>query len=406
MSNRFTSIPGLLILAASFAACNNDDIQNNLSSAKPKEIIVISQDPTGSGSLIQSLHILEPGGALRWRKESWGIFTGGFAADDVNLYVAGVAADNSKKTIAYNINTGTQVWANSSATESNSGLTVRNDTLYCILTIPNGSGSDGYVAAYNTKTGAQYWKTRITNPNPPFVFFLEGSTVYYIFFEPATVTTRMGAFDINTKTVKWSASLGALFATVPTVPAWSGDRIFVADNVNRMRAYSKTDGTLLWMNPDRKFDQPVYSDGKLYASGTLNSNLPDNGVYCFDAGTGTVKWFQRSDYLFSVTAFANPVNSNIVMAGLDSVYFLKSFHPQTGAQVWRTVVQKDPAWFDAVQYPMSVGEDVYALQVRTSLSGFQRIKSRIFKYNIRSGAILDSIDINRDISGFRILRTE
>lgn len=393
----------IFIILTGTIACKKEESNRGNSGKKPKEIVVITQDPSASGGNISSLFVLEANGSVRWKKESWGGIIATTANDSGVLVVTGITPDHYHRVLGYDINSGSKLWSDSSLTESLSLFLHKKDTLYGFLTVPiSGSSANHYVVAYSSKTGLEFWRTFIPTPYGPYTGILDDKTIYYVYFD--AMGTILVKFDLNSRSIIWSSNISLVWATVPTRPVMSSDKIFIADNLNRMCAFSKASGALLWRNQDKKFDQAIYNNGYVYTSGTLNNNSADNGMYCLDPNSGAIKWFQRSDYLFSTPEFAAPANSEVILAGSDSISFVKSFDPFTGSQKWRANVQKNSNWIEHFEYPISTGSEAYALNVRISNAGGARLKSRIFIYDINSGSPVDSIDLNRDIIDFDIYR--
>lgn len=155
------------------------------------------------------------------------------------------------------------------------------------LVVPMENSGDSFLAAVDTKTGKNAWKTarpRGTNWTTPTVRTVSDKEAEVLFQGPKGVT----AYDLETGSEKWSNKAGG---SIPTVTLVENDLLVSLDAGGVARLTKKEKGwEEVWNAAKLRTGDttPLFYDGKVY---TVD---PKPGVvYCTDAKTGKPVWDEK-----------------------------------------------------------------------------------------------------------------
>jgi outer membrane protein assembly factor BamB len=184
---------------------------------------------------------------------------------------------------------------------------IANETIYLSVTTDNSPGeSEGYIGAYDIKTGDQLWKqTALSAPKTPTI---DDELLFVATTVPETLESSNGglyALDAATGNIAWRRTEMQRW----TSPLVAGDRLFTS-NTNGAYALNKTTGETIW-EVDNIGQLSDGSDGAVsYSNGTI---FFSDGT-ALNATDGSVKW-RISD---ERSVFSNHIVSN------GQVYYLRT----------------------------------------------------------------------------------
>lgn len=152
------------------------------------------------------------------------------------------------------------------------------------LIVPMDNSGDSFLAAIDTQTGKNVWKMsrpRESNWVTPLLREITSDTTEVIFQGPKDLT----AYDLNTGKEKWSEKAPG---SAPTPTVAEGYLVAPSGGVT---VYKISDDKLeeLWKSPKYRtgYASPLYYDGFLYATNSTGI------VSCADIKTGDTKWQER-----------------------------------------------------------------------------------------------------------------
>jgi len=348
------------------------------------------------------LTVFEPNGSVRWKKPRSGSNSQdeNIAYGNGMLFFVDPVTNTTEDLYALDINTGATVWSIRNSSEKKHYLVVRNDTLFCgTNTSYPGLGS---VAAFNTRTGALYWRKQLNYPYWPLFLNLDGNTLFFIVSFTTGTDSKLISFNINTQTVNWeSASLGINIATGFSQISVSGSRVAVRNGTKLIMVLDRNTGTTVWTKPGIPFEPPIVHENKLFTFCYRDINYPPGndslmGLYGFDITTGSVLWKRHIRIEYGGT---NPfISGNMLFhSGMtnDSARgpvrgYLKGFDFATGNEVWN--VTTGIAYEQLCRHLVCVGNNVYAFKYPPT-SGGPGLFARIVRYDYSTGQTKDSISI-------------
>ena len=176
------------------------------------------------------------------------------------------------------------------------------------LIVPMDNAGESFLAALDTKTGKNLWKTersRDINWVTPVIRELN-STDAEVFYQSQK---ELVAYDAADGKKKWSHKAGS---SSPTPTLAEGLFLTSSDGLSMMKP---TENKLeeVWKSAKYRtgYSSPLFYDGKIYAA------IPSTGtVYCIDAKTGKAVWDEKVPGKGKQTFSASPV------AGDGKVYVL------------------------------------------------------------------------------------
>ncbi|HEV3152848.1 MAG TPA: PQQ-binding-like beta-propeller repeat protein [Candidatus Baltobacteraceae bacterium] len=266
------------------------------------------------------------------------------------IVVPCLVAGNSQKNAmcGINISTGMRQWAyyddcnclppaGVSAGAVASGSTV-------VFDYADGSTGSSYVAAVNAATGARIWASAALPHGPDFYSAaIGGGQVYY------NTGSGLCAASLTSGTTAWCATVGSEPAM-----AYSGGVLYVNTSNNGVYAFNASTGTQIWQytptagNYSGNNDPPAVANGVVYVSGVgFNGNL-----YAINASNGSLIYNTSADGSAAYTTSSPTVAHNVVYVECGS--FVCAFNSATGALLYSPgssgTQQVSPAVVNGVVY--------------------------------------------------------
>lgn len=142
---------------------------------------------------------------------------------------------------------------------------------------------------------------------------------------PTPLTKLAGARTIETR---WSRSVGEGVGASAgrLVPAFNGERIYLADHAGNLYALDATDGTTVWQ---QETGQP-FSAGPEFAAGSLLLGTREAEALAYDSADGALRW--RSRVSSEVLAVPRVADGVVVVHSIDG--WLAGLDLATGARQW------------------------------------------------------------------------
>ena len=219
---------------------------------------------------------------------------------------------------------------------------VNDGTLYLAVTTDNSpSGGEGFVAAYDGKSGRRTWKQgNVPAPEPPAV----GEDLLYFAASVPTLGDSGGLFAVDA-----TSGQPAWRQTAPlqwTDPVVADGTVYAA-NRNGASAIDATSGETVWSTED------VGGLAKGLGSGSvdrLGSTLVLGDGTALDTADGSVKWSVDARVVGTPTAGTDRVyyTRTDTIAGDDSAVTVESRSPTDGSLVWSYDAGDRTRWDDAV----------------------------------------------------------
>jgi outer membrane protein assembly factor BamB len=153
------------------------------------------------------------------------------------------------------------------------------------LIVPMENSGDSFIAAIDTKTGKNVWKTarpRGTNWTTPAVRELSSKEVEVLFHGPKGLV----AYDVESGSEKWRWKSGG---SIPSPMLIDGDLMLAGAGVVRLTK-KESGWEEVWKSTKLQLGDttPLLYDGKVYTTD------PRGGaVYCTDAKTGKAVWDEK-----------------------------------------------------------------------------------------------------------------
>lgn len=276
------------------------------------------------------------------------------------------------------------------STTSYSSPVIVNDVLYY------GTGGGGLLKAFNLKTKSEKWSTSVEYRAQSSPTVYKGNV-----FMAVQNGNSFNAYDAETGVLKWR--------TYPTFNPMSGfinactfENLVITSGSYSFKALDINTGDVKWKFEGCKGtnSSPTESEGVIYF-GDVNTN-----IYALNAATGTMKWKYKTD---------NEIDSSpIVYQDMVYVYskdsFIYALDKKTGELIWKVQIGKtsdyslsyidsSPVVFEGVLYLMGQDGSTYALNAKTGKELWQFTKS--YYQTISSPFVIDKSGkvYNAGISG-------
>jgi eukaryotic-like serine/threonine-protein kinase len=245
----------------------------NVIKALPPITIKLGQNPnksvvymaTGGGFSIIALDALTG-------KELWKFYNQGNSSSINPTIYKGNLAVVSKGVRFINANTGELAGYIPHDEYSGSSPVIVDDIMYY------GSGSDGYLRAFDLKTNKQKW-TAFAD------YWVNSSPTIYK--NTAFVSIQNGnafnAFDLETGKLRWSSERGVMQGNIN---ACGFENLIITAGYGSLIAFDTATGSKIWSFTDRagSSSSPTVSDGIVYVGDE------DKNLYALNAKDGKLKW--------------------------------------------------------------------------------------------------------------------
>lgn len=347
-----------------------------------KTIFFDTREDDVTGNSFTTLTAFAPNGAMKWKRTQLGTSSKPymtvnnsviyFSASYFQFLNGGPSFVSYNNLYAINVESGSNLWANTNSNDYVYSMVARNDTLFCSMT----SGSSNFIGAYKATTGTLLWKSQISYPYAATNLTLDGNRLYFATASSTTVNNIV-AFDIASRTIKWDTPIGINISGVFSNMAIEGSNIFLRNGVGNLLALNKATGSNIWSKVDRSYDQPVVGNSIAYTT-------TENGLAAFSTADGTPKWQWDISSSWFKGGLPFLSDKKIYISGVGNAGFVARLDAATGSVEWK----KDMS--DVLQYPLVAADKLVLFRSATLNSG----QASIMIYDAKTGIAKSTIPLS------------